>query len=51
MPQSISTACSTAGTSISAPSLLTSGSQVGVGSASLIWSSRLSRSRQTSSPA
>jgi hypothetical protein len=50
MPHSISSACSSSGTAISASSLASSGSQVGVGVASAIWSSRLSRSRQTSSP-
>jgi len=44
MPHSISTACSSSGISISANSLASSGSQVGTGVASAIWSSRCSRS-------
>ncbi len=40
-PHSISRACSTTGTSISASSLPRNGSHVGTGSASWIWSSRL----------
>jgi len=51
MPASISTACSSTGIASSATSFASSGSQVGTGVPSTIWSSRCSRSRHAISPA
>ena len=51
MPHNMTTTSSSACRPISANSFDSSGSQLGIGSASNIWPMRLSRSRQTMSPA